>query len=115
MRPLHVPEILVVERLRQRLVAVLEGVDRPVLGIEERAVVMNLGPTAKTVFTYLEDSKKDFSRTTLTYSVDGGATQTVTDDAFPWEVTLKLPPDAKAVELQWTGTDAEGERVTLQK
>ena len=42
MRPLHVPEILVVEVLRDLAVLVLEGVDGPVLAVEEGSPVRDL-------------------------------------------------------------------------
>ena len=38
LRPLHVAEILVVERLRQGAVMILEGVDRAVLAVEKGRV-----------------------------------------------------------------------------
>jgi hypothetical protein len=42
-RPLDVPEVLVVEIGRERDAAILERADRPVLALEERAVVAHLG------------------------------------------------------------------------
>lgn len=85
-----------------------------------RAMVLNLGPTAKTIFAYLEDSKHDFKSVALRYTIDGGGPQTASDDAFPWEFTIKLPAEAKRVELQFVGTGDDGaakesEKVVLSK
>jgi hypothetical protein len=43
MRPLHMPEIFIVERFRQGYPVILEGMDRAVLAVEKRARVGNLG------------------------------------------------------------------------
>ena len=43
MRPLHMAEILVVERVGQGSAMILEGVDRAVFGVEERGAVADFG------------------------------------------------------------------------
>ena len=43
MSPLHVPEVLIVKGLRQRDLAILEGVDRAMLAIEKGPTILDLG------------------------------------------------------------------------
>jgi len=43
MGPLHMPEIFVVERLRQSHPVILEGMDRAMLAVEKRARIGDLG------------------------------------------------------------------------
>jgi hypothetical protein len=72
-----------------------------------RAMVLNLGPQAKTVFAYLEDSKHEFNGVTINYTIDGQPGE-AKDAAFPWEFTIPLPPDAKQFTFHLTGAKPAG-------
>jgi hypothetical protein len=74
-----------------------------------RAMVLNLGPEARTVFAYLEDAKRDFASVEMRYTV-AGQTRTLADEAFPWEFTIPLPDGATDFSFDLTASRPDGSR-----
>jgi hypothetical protein len=72
-----------------------------------RAMVLNLGKVAKTVYVYLKDSKKDFSRVDMVYDLGDGQKR-ITDESFPWEFTVPIDSDVERFLFKIVGTGNDG-------
>jgi len=70
---------------------------------------LSLGQAARTVYIYLENSKRDFQTVDLLYDC-GGGTQRLSDDAFPWEFTVPIDAGVEQFTFRIAGITPGGRR-----
>ncbi len=74
-----------------------------------RAMMLSLGQAARTVYIYLENSKRDFQTVDLLYDC-GSGTQRLSDDAFPWEFTVPIDAGVEQFTFRIAGITPGGRR-----
>jgi hypothetical protein len=81
---------------------------------DARAMILNFGPKETSAFIYLREDDSKWAHVALNYSVDGGAEVISQDEAYPFEFTLKMPPEAGRVDFELAATTRDG-RVKREK
>lgn len=76
---------------------------------DARAMILNFGPKDTSAFIYLREDDSKWAHVALKYSVDGGTELVSNDGEYPFEFTLKLPPEAGRVEFELTATTRDGQ------
>ncbi|MBM3756007.1 MAG: hypothetical protein FJW38_18730 [Acidobacteria bacterium] len=76
---------------------------------DARAMILNFGPKETSAFIYLREDDSKWAQVALHYSVDGGANVVSQDGDYPFEFTVKLPPEAGRVEFELTATTRDGQ------
>lgn len=78
-----------------------------------RAFVLSIGPDLSRAYVYLDSDAKSLEKATLTYTLSGEP-RTLTDDSYPYEFSIPLPPAAgspAAMSLRLTLTPKTGAAV----
>ena len=78
-----------------------------------RAMVLNLGKITKTVYVYLKNSKKQFTRIDLVYDLGKGP-QRISDVVFPWEFTVPIDADVKEFSFCIEGMLPDGAKIVSE-
>ena len=83
-----------------------------------RAMLIHLGGYGERAYIYLRDDDNKVASATLRYTDTQGRERSVTDDEFPYEFTVELPPEASGLtfELETRGVDGrvrQSDPVTL--
>jgi hypothetical protein len=81
---------------------------------DARAMILNFGPKATSAFVYLREDDSKWAHVALNYSVDGGTKVVSQDGAYPFEFTLKMPPEAGRIDFELAATTRDG-RVKKEK
>ena len=76
-----------------------------------RAMLLNLGRELKTCYIYLQDDDSRFRNVSMTYSIDGGRPQALTDASYPFEFTAPVPAGARQIVIELSGITTDGQLV----
>ena len=76
---------------------------------DARAMILNFGPKETSAFIYLREDDSKWAHVALNYSVDGGAEIVSQDGDYPFEFTLKIPPEAGRVDFELTASSRDGQ------
>jgi len=74
-------------------------------------MIIDMGPTLKEAYVYLQATEKELKQATLSYKV-GDKWKSVTDSAYPFEFSIPLSGDQKEFEYKVEGVRMDGKRQT---
>ena len=74
-------------------------------------MLLNLGRELKTCYIYLQDDDSRFRNVSMTYSIDGGRPQALTDASYPFEFTAPVPAEARQIVIELSGITTDGQLV----
>ncbi len=79
-----------------------------------RAMILDMGPQMRRIYIYLQAADDKFKKVSLHYAADD-QWKTISDDAYPFEFSINLPPEVSQFKFKVEGISPSGESTISQE